>query len=226
MRIAKEAWPFAGPVGALSALALALGHPLVAAALLPVLGFTLWFFRDPERVAPAAADALLSPADGRIIRSGPGSISIFMSLVDVHVCRSPLAGRVASVEHVPGRFLAAFRDPASEQNERVSIVVDGGPRPVRLALVAGLLARRIVCKVAPGQQLQAGERIGLIRFGSRVDLFLPPGARPLVALGERVVAGRTPVARCAAGPGAAPRSEREDGSEPVPSGSATRGFPI
>jgi phosphatidylserine decarboxylase len=217
MSIAKEAWPFAGPLAGLSVLAVALGHPFIGAAFLPALGFVLWFFRDPERVSPTNPAGLLSPADGRIIRAGPSSISVFMNLADVHVCRTPVSGRVLSVEHVPGRFLAAFKDSASEQNERVSIVVDSDVGSVRFVLVAGLLARRIVCKVVPGQWLGAGERIGLIRFGSRVDLFLPPRTRPLVALGDRVVAGCSVLAQWEA--------TSDAGTAPVVA-AAVREFPI
>jgi phosphatidylserine decarboxylase len=121
-----------------------------------------------------------------------------MNVFDVHVCRSPVAGRVMSVGHQPGRFLAAMTDESSEQNERTAIVVqppDGAS--VRMVLVAGLVARRIVCRVAVGRTLRSGERVGIIRFGSRVDLDLPPGATPAVRVGDRVVAGETVVARVA-----------------------------
>jgi len=197
MKIAREALPIALLV-ALASLAVSfLLHPLAGAAGLPLLGFVLWFFRDPERRPPRDPAAVLSPADGRIIRVGPDRISVFMNVFNVHVCRSPTAGTLAEVEPHAGRFLAAFKDGASEQNERVRLVLDGPAGRVGFTLIAGLVARRIVCKVAAGQRLEAGERVGLIQFGSRVDVELPEGAEPTVARGDRVVAGETRLARLA-----------------------------
>ncbi len=203
MRIDKGAWSFVVLLGGAALLAWILVHPLLGALPLLLAAFTLWFFRDPERPAPAGADLLLSPADGRIIRAGPADVSVFMNVFDVHVCRSPIAGEVESVQHVPGRFLAAFRDTASQMNERVAIVVGDGRLRVRFVLVAGLVARRIVCRVETGRRLTAGERVGLIRFGSRVDVALPEFSQVLVQLGQRVRAGETALARL---PGAAPTS--------------------
>ncbi len=161
--------------------------------------FTLWFFRDPERKTPGDPDAMISPADGRIIRADSERISIFMNVFNVHVCRAPMAGRVVEVTHTPGRFLSAFKDAASEQNERASIDLDldSRERNLRFTLVAGLIARRIVCRVGEGRRLAAGERVGLIRFGSRVDVDLPPGAESTVGVGDRVVAGESILARLA-----------------------------
>lgn len=201
MRIAKEAWSFAAPLCGAALLGGIVVHPLLGAPPLLLAAFTLWFFRDPERTAPAEADLLLSPADGRIIRAGPTDVSVFMNVFDVHICRSPIAGEVDSVQHVPGRFLAAFKDSASQMNERVAIVVRDGSRQVTFVLVAGLIARRIVCRVDAGRRLTAGERVGLIRFGSRVDVTLPESSRVLVRLGQRVRAGETALARL---PGTAP----------------------
>lgn len=169
--------------------------PLGGLPLLVLPLFALWFFRDPERVAPADASLLVSPADGRVLAAGPKTISIFLNVFDVHVCRTPLGGTVEDVGHFPGRFCAAWRDAAAEHNERVSILVGDGVRRVRFALVAGLVARRIVCRVGPGQRLRTGERVGLIRFGSRVDVSLPDGCTVTVVAGQRVVAGQTPIAR-------------------------------
>jgi phosphatidylserine decarboxylase len=168
-------------------------------AVLPVLllAFTLWFFRDPERRTPDDPAALISPADGRVIRVDPARISIFLNVFNVHVCRTPIAGRVESVVHTKGRFLAAFKDEASEQNERAVLEVAGGGHRIRFTLVAGLVARRILTWVAEGRTLQAGERIGLIRFGSRVDIDLPADTTPGVSVGDRVVAGETVIARLA-----------------------------
>jgi phosphatidylserine decarboxylase len=194
MKIAVEAWPFAVPLMAL-AIAGAFLHPLVAAPFVIACAFVLWFFRDPERIPPDDADTLVCPADGKIIKAGPRMISVFMNVFNVHVVRSPIAGCIESVEHLPGRFMAAWNDRASEENERLSIVVADGPRRVRFVLVAGLVARRIVCKVRPGQPIAAGERVGLIRFGSRVDVELLAGSEVLTCIGDRVVAGETLLAR-------------------------------
>ena len=195
MTLDRAGWPFVAGLGAFT-LVLVGFAPLLAAVGAVLLVFTLNFFRDPERRAPEDPGALVSPADGRIVRSDSGRVSIFMNVFDVHVCRSPVAGRVTSVAHEPGRFLAAMKDEASEQNERTTIVVQPAEgSPVHFALVAGLVARRIVCRVGAGRALLAGERVGIIRFGSRVDLDLPAGTAPVVSVGDRVVAGETIVAR-------------------------------
>ena len=195
MRIAKEGRLFAG-VLAVGTVAVGLFlHPAVAIVPLALLVFTVWFFRDPERETPAEPEALISPADGKIIEAGPERISVFMNVFNVHVCRSPTAGVVETVQHTPGRFLSAYRDAASEHNERLEIVVADGERRQSFTLVAGLIARRIVCHVAPGQRLAAGQRVGLIQFGSRFDLAVPPGGRVEVALGQKVVAGESILAR-------------------------------
>lgn len=199
MSIDRAAIPFAAAFAALALVAFAV-TPWAAAPFAALLLFTLWFFRDPRRAPPREAGLLLSPADGRILRADPRRVSIFLNIFDVHVCRTPVGGTVVSVEHVPGRFLAAFKDEASDENERAAIVVDPGDgSPVRFVLVAGLLARRIVCRVRPGDRVLAGDRIGLIRFGSRVDVDLPPESRPRVAPGDRVVAGESVLADRASG---------------------------
>lgn len=195
MTLDRAGWPFVCGLGAFTLAVYWFMPPLAAVGVL-LLAFTLNFFRDPERHAPEIPDALVSPADGRIIRADSGRVSIFMNVFNVHVCRSPVAGRVTSVAHEPGRFLAAMKAEASEQNERTTIVVQPPTgAPVRFVLVAGLIARRIVCRVAAGRDLLAGERVGIIRFGSRVDLDLPAGTAPAVGVGDRVVAGETVVAR-------------------------------
>jgi len=193
VKLDREAGPFLAAL-AIAGIAAAIWAPLLLAAIVPATAFTLWFFRDPERVAPSDA-AVVSPADGKIVRCGADGISVFLNVFDVHVCRSPVRGRVVSVVHVPGRFVAAFRDDASEHNERAEILVEGDEGRTRLVLVAGLVARRIVCRVRPGQVLEAGERVGMIRFGSRVDLVLPDGLAPSVKIGDRVTAGETVLAR-------------------------------
>ena len=204
MKLAREGRALAGGLAALTLLAAlvpawGLGWPPGAWCAAPValglaLAFTAWFFRDPERRPPADPTALVSPADGKVLRAGPDGVSVFMNVFDVHVCRIPMAGRVTSVEHLPGSFRAAYHDAASEHNERARIVVRNGASELRCTLVAGLVARRIVCRVRPGQDLSVGERIGVIRFGSRVDVTLPPGCTPAVERGQRVVAGSTVIA--------------------------------
>jgi phosphatidylserine decarboxylase len=190
----REALP---PAALLAVVAVVAGwfYPWLAVLPALLLAFTLWFFRDPERRTPQDPAALISPADGRVIRVEATKISIFLNVFDVHVCRTPIAGRVESVVHTRGRFLAAFKDEASEQNERATLEVAGRDHRIRFTLVAGLVARRILTWVTEGRNLAAGERIGLIRFGSRVDIDLPADTMPGVAVGDRVVAGETVIAR-------------------------------
>jgi phosphatidylserine decarboxylase len=194
VKIAREGLPFVLPL-ALASMAgwllvgRGLGLALLAAAL-----FTYWFFRDPERSPPDDDRLVISPADGKVLLPRPGRVSIFMNVFNVHVCRAPLGGTVEEVMHTPGDFLAAYREEASEQNERVALLVRGGSRAIRCTLVAGLIARRIVCRVAQGDQVRGGDRIGLIRFGSRVDVDLPEGAEIRVAPGQKVRAGETALA--------------------------------
>ncbi len=178
---------------------------LAVAAGLAWLGL-LFFLRDPERVANAASSEYLSPADGRVVAvrrtlqpmflGGPSlQVSVFLGVLDVHVNRAPMAGRVAFVQHVPGRFLQAFREEASQVNEHNWIGIENGSRRALTKQVAGILARRIECWVKPGEALRAGDRLGMIKFGSRVDLYVPEPAAPQVREGDRVRAGVTVVAR-------------------------------
>lgn len=186
------------------------------------LGLTVWcyyFFRDPVRVTPLREGLVISPADGVVsliepaappaeLGMGPAPlmrVSVFMSVFDCHVNRAPVPGVVAKVAYRPGRFLNASLDKASEHNERMSLAVtmaDG--RQVAFVQIAGLVARRIVCFVTEGRKLAAGERFGLIRFGSRVDVYLPEGTAPLVAVGQRMIAGETVLADLASGEPARP----------------------
>ena len=192
--IAREGWPFV-VVGLLVAALGALWQPWAALPGAAFTLFTLWFFRDPERTAPDDPSLLISPCDGKVIVADDEMISVFMDVTNVHVCRAPAGGRVAEVTHHPGRFLAAFKHEASDENERVVYEIESERGPVRFQLVAGLIARRIVPRVAPGAEVAVGARIGLIRFGSRVDLWLPEGARPVVETGAKVRAGESPLAR-------------------------------
>jgi phosphatidylserine decarboxylase len=169
---------------------------------------TLWcafFFRDPERVTPIGSGIIVAPADGRVSRIlnavapaelGLGErplprVSIFMSVFDCHVNRSPAAGRIERIIYHEGAFVSADLDKASESNERNSFVIATSSGRIGLVQIAGLVARRIVCFVRQGASVGAGERIGMIRFGSRVDVYLPDGVRPLVAEGQTAIAGET-----------------------------------
>jgi phosphatidylserine decarboxylase len=171
--------------------------------------FCLYFFRDPERVAPARHGLVLAPADGRVVmvdqavppaELGLGEtprwrVCIFLSVLDVHVNRAPVAGRVTRIAYRHGAFLNASLDKASELNERNAMAIrttDG--RDVAVVQIAGLIARRILCLVNEGDTLEAGGRFGIIRFGSRTDVYLPPGVRPLVAVGQTMIGGETVVA--------------------------------
>lgn len=197
--IVKEGVFFAVPLLLLAAVCGFWLHPVLALPWLVLSAFVLWFFRDPDRRPPDDPSLLVCPADGKIIRNEAGEISIFMNVFDVHVCRAPMAGRIESAERTAGGFLAAWKDAASESNERAEVRIAGEGGLLRVTLVAGLVARRIVLWTAPERTVGRGERIGLIRFGSRVDLALPEGFEPRVRLGQRVRAGETALARFRSG---------------------------
>jgi phosphatidylserine decarboxylase len=205
--LAPEGWPFVLG-GAVFAVVVYLlwprGVPLAAAGLLLAL-FSLWFFRNPDRTPPPGAGVVISPADGRIVYAGespPGRyseeagkrVSVFMSPFDVHVNRAPVAGRVASVRYHRGAFHVASVDKASLMNEQygVAIVTPEG-RTVTYVQIAGMVARRIVCDLKEGDAVLQGQRVGMIRFGSRVDLYLPAEVRLSVAPGDSVRAGESVV---------------------------------
>ena len=182
------------------------GRPVAVVPLLLAVGFCLWFFRDPERTAPVDDRAVISPADGRVVavvsereerflNTQATRVSIFMSPLDVHVNRSPVSGTVRQVQHTAGKFRAAFSDKSSLDNERNAVVLESGGKRYLMVQIAGALARRIVCHVGPGDRLERGQRFGMIMFGSRVDVFLPPGVQPTVSKGERVRAGLSVLGR-------------------------------
>lgn len=161
--------------------------------------FCLYFFRDPDREAPPGPVAV-SPADGKVVGIVPQSagstrISIFLNIFDVHVNRSPIAGEIKEIRYQPGQFLVASREEASAQNEQNTVTVAGDGTTVIFKQIAGLIARRIECWKKPGQQVGRGERIGLIKFGSRVDVFFGPEWEIAVRTGERVRAGFSVIAR-------------------------------
>jgi phosphatidylserine decarboxylase len=178
-------------------------HPAFAAPLLLLALFCLYFFRDPDRTIPDGAVAV-SPADGKVVSViGDGAectrISIFLNIFDVHVNRAPIAGKITNIEYTKGQFLVASREIASAQNERNTFTITassaGETTCVRFAQIAGLIARRIVCYKKPGDAVAKGERVGLIKFGSRVDVFLGPEWDIQVRTGERVAGGSSILAR-------------------------------
>lgn len=176
-------------------------HPAYAAPLFLLALFCLYFFRDPDRTIPDGPVAV-SPADGKvvaIIGDGVGvestRISIFLNIFDVHVNRAPIAGKIANVEYTKGQFLVASRELASSQNERNTVTISGESTCVRFAQIAGLIARRIVFYKKPGDTVAKGERVGLIKFGSRVDIFLGPEWEIKVRPGERVSGGSSILAQ-------------------------------
>jgi phosphatidylserine decarboxylase len=199
--IAVEGLPFIGISFVLTLVAYFLGLSSLGFLLTLVTLFILWFFRNPQRTIPTNPRNVVSPADGKIIRieeienhdlyPGPSTkISIFMNVFNVHVNRAPCAGQVEAIRYDPGRFLSANLDKASAENERNAVLIkmpDG--RRLLTIQIAGLIARRIVCWVAPGVQIGQGERFGMIRFGSRLEVFMPRDTRTLVVLGQKVRAG-------------------------------------
>jgi phosphatidylserine decarboxylase len=200
MSIAREGWPFIVTLAAAGGLLVVLRQPLAGAVVLGLGFFTAFFFRDPERAVPLEPGLLLSPADGRVVRVvpapdghplGPGTVqvSIFLSVFDVHVNRAPIGGRIAAVEYHAGEFLPAFDDKASLRNEQNTVTIEEGPTRVIFKQIAGILARRIVFRKRVDDRVAAGERVGLIRFGSRVDLFVPPPFVVRARVGDRVRGG-------------------------------------
>jgi phosphatidylserine decarboxylase len=205
--IHPEGYPFIGAFALVSLILFWLWPPLGWIGTL-LTAWCAYFFRDPVRVTPTADRLVVSPADGRVslvVNAVPPPelalgdkplprVSIFMSVFDCHVNRSPVAGRIERIAYTPGKFLNADLDKASEDNERNALVVATSAGRVGVVQIAGLIARRIVCWVKEGQAIGAGERIGMIRFGSRVDVYLPAGTAPLVSEGQTSLAGETVIA--------------------------------
>lgn len=195
------------PSAALALVALAIGWNWAALGLFVLALAFAGFFRDPERIPPKGNGLILSPADGKVVgirklESGgtfEGSetrISIFLSPLDVHVNRAPVTGKVERIEYQKGRFFAAYREEASTSNERNAMqIVDSHGRRLGVIQIAGVMARRIICYVKPGDSLEQGQRVGLIMFGSRVDLFVPNHSRVEVVNGQRVRAGESVIGR-------------------------------
>jgi phosphatidylserine decarboxylase len=204
MQIDRAGIPFiAGALVPAAALAAA-RRPVLAAALGLLGGFFAYFFRDPDRDVPTDPSLVVAPADGRVMIAGPSDgrwappgdwkqVTIFLSPMDVHVNRTPVSGRITRIDYRPGKFLPAY-DEGSNDNELNEIWIDHDGQTVVVRQVVGILARRIVCRVSAGQTLARGERIGLMKFGSRMDVFLPAHAELRIGVGERVVAGETVLA--------------------------------
>ncbi len=206
--IHREGYRFIAIFAAVTAVLFLIWQPLGWIGV----GLTVWcyyFFRDPPRVTPTRAGLVISPADGVVSLIGPAAppaelemgadpltrVSVFMNVFDCHVNRAPVPGEVVRVAYRPGRFLNASLDKASEDNERNGIVLRmEDDRRIGVVQIAGLVARRIVCEVSEGTRLDAGARFGMIRFGSRLDVYLPDGVAPLVAVGQRMTAGETVLA--------------------------------
>ena len=207
MRIAREGFPLILSAAVLTILALAANWLLVAAVFGAAAIALAGFFRDPERVIPAGEGLIVAPADGRVVSiadivddrffaQAATRISIFLSPLDVHINRVPVAGRIAEIKYRAGKFLAAYKNDASRQNEQNALtIVDAQDRKLGVVQIAGVLARRIVCKVNSGDNMDRGERFGMIMFGSRTDLYLPRGCRVEVAEGQRVRGGETIMGR-------------------------------
>jgi phosphatidylserine decarboxylase len=211
--IHPDGWKFIAAAALVTIILFLVWRPAGWAGLIVTL-WIAYFFRDPWRVTPNRPGLIVSPADGIVVSLAPAApppelamgetpvprIGIFLNLFDVHIARAPIGGRVAARRYTKGRFVNASLDKASLDNERLALCVAPSETPeIAFVLIAGLVARRIVCPVYEGQLLAAGERIGLIRFGSRVDIYVPPPYVPLVALGQRMVGGETVLAERRAG---------------------------
>jgi phosphatidylserine decarboxylase len=205
MRIDRAGYPFIAAALAPAAALVVARRPGWAVPFLALGGFFAYFFRDPDRQVPGDPWIVVSPADGRVLVAGPAiasdappgewlQVSIFLSPVDVHINRSAASGRVARIEYHPGRFLPAFRKEAASENERTEIWIDHQGQWIVMRQVVGILARRIVCRIQEGAEIQAGERFGMMKFGSRMDVFVPTTATLLVSVGDAVRAGETVIA--------------------------------
>ena len=209
--IAPEGWPFVlVPVGA-GVVGWVAGWSVIGSALMALGLFALFFFRNPARSCSSEPGVACSPADGKVIRVCPApaemerrglpqQVSVFMSVFDVHVNRAAVDGELTEYSYNPGRKISAFKDKASLENEQNLSVWEGPSGRIALKQIAGLVARRIVFDHSPGDSVQRGDRIGLIRYGSRVDVFLPDTAIILVSEGDRVRAGESPIAELAGEP--------------------------
>jgi phosphatidylserine decarboxylase len=202
MKFAKEGYPFIGFFAVVTAAALIMFPACVALFPFALTLFMAYFFRDPERSVPEGEADFVAPADGKVIVLQPVTesifikdrmlqISIFMSPLNVHINRAPCDGKVDQVVHTAGRFLSAFKPEASVENENIAMTLDTKFGKIVVRQIAGFMARRAVCRVKPGDFLKKGDRYGLIKFSSRVDMFLPAATVPGIKLGDTVKAGET-----------------------------------
>lgn len=205
--IARESFPFLLATGIPCGILIAIGQMAgsaaasgVGALLFVLTVFIAFFFRDPNRRTPEGENLCIASGDGKVVAieeidddwvGKAVQVSVFLSIFNVHVNRTPCSGRVSSVEYRPGKFRLAFLDKASEDNEHTVVQIDGADYKITVKQIAGFVARRIVCRLEAGQTVTAGERFGLIRFGSRIDHILPIGSEVTVSLGDRVKAGET-----------------------------------
>lgn len=206
MSIDRAGLPFIGSAFFVALLLAAFGFFWAAVVPLVLAAFFVFFFRDPDRQTAHEAGDVMSPADGRVLVAGPAEsagappgtwqqVSIFLSPMDVHVNRVPMGGRVTRIVETPGRFLPAYRHEAASQNERTEIWIERAGQTIVCRQVVGMLARRIVCRLAEGAEVETGQRYGIMKFGSRMDIYLPPDAMITVHVGDRVLSGVTRIAR-------------------------------
>jgi len=203
MCMVKDGYKFAAPPLVVGIVALLLHWNWIGGVLIFLGLFVMFFFRDPERTPPPDPDTIVSPADGRVmevveeaLKGQPGRrISVFLSIFDVHVNRSPVAGRITAIEYRTGKFYAAMRGRASAENEQNTFFVQSDHGQVVFKQIAGWVARRIICWKSPGDSVMRGERVGMIRFGSRMDIWLPEGVEILVRPGQHVAGGTSVLAR-------------------------------
>ena len=205
IRFDRAMYPFVAASMAAAALAALAVSTWLSIPFLLLTGFFLFFFRDPDRVATATGDVVLSPADGRVLVAGPAApdaappgdwlqVSIFLSPMNVHVNRVPVSGRVTKVSYTPGKFLPAYAHDAASANERSEIWIDHQGRNIVTRQIVGLLARRVVCRLSVGADVKAGDRYGVMKFGSRMDIFLPTTADITVSVGASVRAVESVIA--------------------------------
>jgi phosphatidylserine decarboxylase len=205
MRFDPAVRPFLSGALLLGVAGFVLAGPWLALPFVALAAFFLFFFRDPHRDVAAAENAVVSPADGRVLVAGPAvpgaapagewqQISIFLSPMNVHVNRVPVSGRVTKVSYTPGKYLPAYAPDAATANERSEIWIDHGGQAIVARQIVGLLARRVVCRLTSGVDVRAGDRYGVMKFGSRMDIFLPPTAELLVEVGTVVRAAESVIA--------------------------------
>jgi phosphatidylserine decarboxylase len=206
MKLDRAGAPFIAGALVPAAALIALKKPGLAVPFAALGAFMAYFFRDPDRRTPADPLAIVSPADGRVMVAGPGEpgiappgdwqqVSIFLSPMDVHINRVPFGGRVTRIAYQPGHFLPAYKAESGAENERNELWVERDGRTVVFRQVVGVLARRVVCRINVGAEVRTGDRFGLMKFGSRMDIFAPPEARLAVSVGARVWGGESILAR-------------------------------